>query len=53
MGLGWEGAGAGARTVSAKRKWFVTLQCSFTVYEKEDFRLSLKHQLYKCMYSWL
>ena len=25
----------------------------FTVYEIEHFRSSLKHQLYKCMYSWL
>ena len=40
-------------TGSAKRKWFVTLKSSFTIYEKEDFRLSLKHQLYECMYSWL
>ena len=35
------GGGAG----SAKRKWFVTLKSSFTIYENEEFRLSLKHQL--------
>ena len=40
-------------TGSAKQKWFVVLKSSFTLYEKEDFRFSLKHQLYKCMYSWL
>ena len=29
-------------------KWFITLS-SFTVYDKEDFTLSLKHQLYVCI----
>ena len=28
-------------TGSAKRKWLVTLKCSFTIYEKEDIRLFL------------
>ena len=27
-------------------KWFITLKSSLTVYETEDFTLSLKHQLY-------
>ena len=41
--------GGGGETGSAKRKWFVTLKSSFTIYKKEDVRLSLKHQ-YRCMY---
>ena len=45
--------GSRGGTGTTKRKWFVTLKSSFTIYEKEDVRLSLKHQLYKCMYSWL
>ena len=43
--------GEGGRV--SEQKWFVTLKSSFTIYEKEDVRLSLKHQLYKCLYSWL
>ena len=43
--------GGGGETGSAKRKWFVTLKSSFTIYEKEDVILCLKHQLYECMYS--
>ena len=45
-----ESRGGGGGTGSTKRKWFVTLKSSFIIYGKEDFRLSLKHQLYKCMY---
>ena len=34
-------------------KWFITLKSSLQFMKKEDFTLSLKHQLYKCTYSWL
>ena len=47
--LGQGGWGTG----SAKRKKFITLKRSFAIYEKQDISLSLKHHLYKCMYSWI
>ena len=37
----------GRNSASQAQKWFITLKRSFTVYEKEDFTLSLKHQLYE------
>ena len=46
------GRGGGVQGQPSK-KLFITLKSSFTVYEKGEFILSLKHQLYKCTYSWL
>ena len=52
MFQGGDGGGGGGRgrkrerTGSAKQKWFVTLKSSLQFMRKEDFRLSLKHQLY-------
>ena len=43
-------SGSRGGTGSTKQK---TLKNSLTVYEKEDFRLFSKHQLYKCIYLWL
>ena len=45
---GGPGEGGGQGQPSKK-----TLKNSLTAYEKEDFRLFSKHQLYKCIYSWL